>query len=419
MKKTTMKKGNSKSVCRWFIAGILALGLVLSCSEPEPTPTDEGLQGKISSTSWENDLYEYLLSMQGGKTSHEPVEIKVAIQLTESNWLKMLMILQEFGVYTILDLSDCDFSDSNSSSTGGLDRGRQFNPMPSVSTGKQRIVKLVLPAACTGITASFSYFSSLKTIEADNITTIPSYAFSGLANIDSVHFPQLRDIEYNAFYNCSSLKEIRLPATANVASNPFVGCRALVNFDVIGTGSLSSKENGTVLVRNETELVSYPSARSGSVSLSYVTALGKYSMSGISSTEFEAVNVVTVEENAFYNCSLVSVSLPKAVTLGDFSFYGSSDLAKLFIPNVKKIGAYALASTGNSPIEITLGQNPPDTGPGMFNYNNTRVVTLKIPSLSAERYDETWKNAFRGKGTEGNGTAANSNITLKFEEYTP
>jgi hypothetical protein len=417
MKKTTMKKSKSL-VCRFIIAGILALGLVLSCSEPEPTPTDEGLQGKISSTSWENDLYEYLLSAQGGgKTSDNSVLVKIPnIQLTESNYLKILMLLEEFGdLYKTLDLADCDFSEADSS--GGLNRNLIFNPMPFISTGKSRIVKLVLPTVSTGINASFAFYNSLREVTGENISTLGSNIFSDLTGLESVTFQKLSSIGYQTFKNCKSLTKISLLASAVVTQNPFIGCQAL-EFQVIGEGALSVESGGKILLRNKTQLVSYPSA-SGIIRLNNLTALGEFSMSETSSTEAAFEGVVTMAPYAFYNCpSLASISLPKAINLGGYSLYGCSNISKISVPNVNSIGPYALASTGNSFIEIELGSTPPDLGPNLFNYSNTKVVTLMVPSSSAENYDEGWINAFIGKGSAGTGTI-NENLTLKIERYTP
>ena len=411
MKKTIMNK--SKSVCR-FIAGIyLALGLMLSCSEPP----DEGVQEDISDTSGElNDLYNYLLSAPGGKARNDPVDVKMEnIQLTELNYLEMLTIFEKVGKYINLDLSECDFSNSYYSSTGGLNRSRSFNPMPSVSTGKSRIVSLVLPAVSTAIYDNFTYFDSLRTVSGESVTTISSSAFNNLTTLTSVSFPRASSIGSSSFTNCTNLIGISLLASATITGNPFAGCPLLV-FNVIGTGVLSTKEEGRILLRNETELVSYPSA-SGIISLDYVTSLGQNCLSKAPITEAVFENVITVNTYAFYYCtSLTTVSLPKAVSLGNYVFYISTNLKELVIPSVQEIGYYAFGYLESAPIVITLGKKAPESiGTNLFGSTSTAInIMLKVPS-DAEGYDDDWIDVFRGKGTSGTGIA-NENITVSIEE---
>jgi hypothetical protein len=400
-----MKNKRSSFMPLMLAIVVLALGYT-ACEGPV------GPQGEKGDPDELNELYEYLIAQSGGRTSSDPVYVKVTIQLTEPNYLELLGVLERARKYVSLDLTECDFSDS-SSSTGGLNKNLQFNCIPAISTGKARIVHLDLPVETKEISGSFANFNSLKTINGDNVTTITNSAFNNLSTLVTANFPKVTNIGSNAFQNCINLAEMSLSATATITSNPFVGCLSVI-FNVTGNGSLSTTEDGRALVRNQTDLISYPSA-TGSLSLDYITTLGTYSLARTTITEGVFENVITVGSDAFDYCgSLVSLNLPKAATFNSWAFSNNTNLKKLDIPSVRQIDYYAFSSSGNVPLEITMGTTAPGVlGNSIFS-SITKTVTVRVPA-GAIGYDDEWTEAFKGKGTSGTGTV-NTSLTLIIEE---
>jgi len=377
-----------------------------ACEEPAGSKDEDWNPDELS------QLYEYLIAQEGGKSRNDPIDLKLSIQLTEPNWMEFLLILEGARKYVSLNLSECDYSDSSSSTIGGLNRDQKFNPIVSVVTGKSRIVDLILPIEAKEISGSFTNFNSLRKISGENITTIPSSAFSGLSSLVAANFPKASSIGNNAFSNCINLEEIIFPAASTITYNPFVGCTSVV-FTLIGSGNLSIKEDGRALINNQTELISFPAA-TDILTMDYLTTLGNYCLSRTSITQGIFENVVTVKSDALYYCSsLMTLSLPKAAIINSWAFYGNTNLTQLSILSVNQIDTYAL-STGNVPMEITMGATAPGVlGTSIFS-NSTNTITVRVPA-GAIGYDDTWVEAFKGKGTSGTGTV-NSNLILIFEE---
>jgi len=385
---------------------VLALGYT-ACEEHSGSKDEDRNPNEM------NQLYECLIAQEGGKSRNDPIDSKVSIQLTELNWLELLGILEHSGKYVRLDLSECDFSDSYSSTIGGLSRDRKFNPIASIATGKSRIVDLILPTEAKEISGSFTNFNSLREISGKNITTISNSVFSGLSSLVTANFPKASSIGSIAFENCINLEEATISAASTITYNPFVGCTSVV-FTLIGNGNLSIKEDGKALIKNQTELISYPAA-TGKITMDYLTTLSNYCLSKTTITEGIFENVVTVKSDALESCnSLMSLSLPKATVFNGWALSGNTNLTQLNIPSVIQIDYYAFGSTGNVPLEITMGATAPSVmGYSIFS-GTTKTVTVRVPA-GAIGYDDTWVEAFKGKGTSGTGTV-NSNLTLIFEE---
>ena len=246
-----------------ILAALVACSLlVLACANDNNN--DNGNGGTVISIC---QLIDYL-GTYNDNTIDNPITVKVEIDL-DTHWGELLTILNESNKYVTLDLSN---------STGM----KEFNPNPDVSNaGEQMIANLILPNSTTGI---------------------------------------VQDIYVTSFRHFTNLTSISFPASVNIGMNPFIGCNNLTNFILTGTGSLSAIENGKVLVRNNTELVAYPSA-TGSITMSNITAIG---------------------ESAFKGCdSLTSVSFPAVTSIGLMAFVSCVNLTEANFPAVTSIDRWA------------------------------------------------------------------------------
>ena len=108
-----------------------------------------------------------------------------------SNWESLLNAIAAAGKYVELDLSAC---------TIGGDSPTRFDTGDnSFSTGRDRIVALILPNTATRrVGASgFSTFSNLRTVSGQGMTIVSG--FFGCTNLESVSFPQATEIGNYAF----------------------------------------------------------------------------------------------------------------------------------------------------------------------------------------------------------------------------
>ena len=178
---------------------------------------------------------------------------------------------------------------------------------------------------------------------------IGTHAFQNCTSLTKTNFPAATYIYDNAFYNCTSLTEVSFPAATNISSfKPFGGCSSLTLFNLSGSGHLSVIEGGKALVRNNTELVSYPAA-SGSITLNEITSIGGYAFQNCTSlTEVSFPAATSIDYDAFENCtSLTAVSFPVAASIGRYAFINCTSLTEVSFPAATSIdyGAFYVCTS--------------------------------------------------------------------------
>ena len=284
-----------------LIFSIISLGMLLvTCSLAGDMDDLRAKAGGGTFTLTVNDIsnLESQLSAQKGGTSpakpgklilEEPFDLGNMAD-PSGNWQKMLNILGTAGKYVELDLSACAM-------TGTV--GNIFDPRPLLSTGKDRIVSIVLPDIAPGIepgmnnsVSAFLHFSNLKTASGSNITDIGNFAFYSRAGLTSVNFPETIGIGDSAFYGCELLSDIDFQKTENIGSYAFNGCSKLTN-------------------------VYLPAAE-------YILGYA-FGYSGVTSIVMPAVK--SIYSHAFRGCkNLVSVTFPKSANIGINPFIGCPSL---------------------------------------------------------------------------------------------
>jgi hypothetical protein len=181
-------------------------------------------------------------AVYGGSSAAQPIPLPVDIDL--SGWTNLLFAINSAGKYVALDLSACAM-------TG------EFNPS-NTSTGKGKIVSLVLPDGATSVKAgtssidpAFKDFAALKSVAGAGITSVSEYAFYGCTALSSVNLPAATTVGEFAFYKCTGLTSISLPAAASIGIWAFNYCTALSSVNLptatsIGQGAFNNT-GGTAL----------------------------------------------------------------------------------------------------------------------------------------------------------------------------
>ena len=338
-------------------------------------------------------VWNYLqLAQRVGRTQAGPVPLPLRINI-DNQWEQIVSTVNGAGVALV----HINLSRSSMINT-------EFNPG---NTGSGLIRSIVLPNSVTGIARGFGVFP----------------------NLSSIRFPASVEID-----------EV----------NPFVGL-SHATFHPRGSGDLSTIENRRALVRGGNELISFPSA-SGNVTLDNITTIARSAFNGTTVESIYLPSVSTVGMFAFGNCgslttvnlpaaeyigygaflnntslqtvslpaaisigerafagstSLQTVELPAAIAIGANAFHGNTSLQTLYLPSLVSIGNQAAASTGNTALTITVGEQLETIGTWMF-YGVTAAknVVLRVPQ--SEVAGITAKiNAFRGRGwNEGSFTLA-------------
>jgi hypothetical protein len=262
---------------------------------------------------------------------------------------------------------------------------RSFSGVGLTSIGSSAFLNLKnltmteLPENITSIGYSaFSGSSIALTSLPARLTTISSNAFQLCRNIALTSLPsKLESIGQGAFWECENLNftdfpssltsigliaftnnkfiNISLPASVNVNSgNPFGKCKTLVSFTATGSGNLSVKGDGKMLIRNNTELVAYPSA-SGSVIL--------------------PEEITSIQHGAFHGCrNLTQLTLPENIT------------------SIISTNGYTFGDCSDLVLLICLAPTPPAFEGAVFGFSPSFVnyvspdIKIKVPAGSVLAY---------------------------------
>jgi hypothetical protein len=171
------------------------------------------------------DIKPYLDSASGGGSTDDPILLPVNLNLadTGSGWTKLLEAISSANKYVALNLSACDIT-GMTNTTGEFDPG-------TASTGKGKIVSLVLPDAATSIKAesgensAFKNFTALKSVDRTGIQTV------GVSLLNAT------TIDREAFQNCTALTTVNLPKATSIGEYAF---------DYQNTGTLTVTLGSTV-----------------------------------------------------------------------------------------------------------------------------------------------------------------------------
>ena len=265
--------------------------------------------------------------------------------------------------------------------------------------------------------------TALESVYFPSAKYIGESAFFGCTALESVSFPSAKYIGHGAFGDCTALETIRFPANATIKRGPFVGNILLIYFDLIGEGYLRTIENGRALVRNNVELISYPTA-SGKLVMNEVTSIGEFAFANTSLENVSFPMVTHIGSAAFSgNTVLKSVNFPMVTHIGSTAFNGTA-LESVSFPMVMHIGSGAF--NGNAALTtIRMGNFAPTVETSVLgsSWNLPNInITVSVPvtavgfgSSPEDASTNNWGNAFRGRGWDGtnflNGRVDN-NVTL-------
>jgi hypothetical protein len=289
-------------------------------------PQDEWLP--LPSVARARAYYDHLAASGDTRGSaDDPVVLPMKMDLGNGTdtFLNLLSLIAEKGKYVDVDLALCYNMP-----------GTAFDPDRTVSTGKDRVVSLVLPDEAESIPTgdgnnpSFKNFTSLKSVSGSNIKTTGKYAFYLCGALTTVSLPAAASIGDIAFADCTALTTVSLPAAASIGGYAFVNCTALVTVSLPAAASIGERAFADCTALTT---VSLPAAASiGSCAFVGCTALTTVSLPAATS----------VGDYAFLGCgALPTVSLPAAPSLGGSAFSACRALTTVSLPAATSIGEIA------------------------------------------------------------------------------
>ncbi|MDR0320988.1 MAG: leucine-rich repeat domain-containing protein [Treponema sp.] len=343
-------------------------------------------------------------------TADNPVSLTMQIDLgtmtsADSNWQKLLGILGTAGRFVDLYLSDCTIANG---------AGTEFNPVSTVSTGKDKIVSIALPDTAVSIgpngntynNGAFYNFTVLKSFSGTALVTIGNYAFYNRENLTMTKLPSgITSIGNYAFLNCKNLALTELPAGIEIINeSTFSGCEKLALKDLSGITSIGNSAfyrcNNLALTKLPPEITSIGNGAFQSCTKLALTELPAGITSINDSTFGGCVNlamtklpagIISIGKSAFSGCdNLALTELPSGIdSISEASFFHCRNLALTELPSgVISIGKNAF----NTCSKLTLTELPSGvTSIGESAFYSTNITLTRLPSGVTIIRDQTFE----------------------------
>jgi hypothetical protein len=225
----------------------------------------------------------------------------------------------------------------------------------------------------TGYTGPGGAVSIPAAITGQPVTTVGSFAFSGIASITSIDLPDnVTEIGFQSFFNCTGLTTVTFGNSISTLGNSaFRNCSKLTSIEIPNTIT----SFGTSAFQDCSSLTSV-TIDDG------VSEIGDTAFSGCTKIPSIIIpgSVSDIGSSAFAGCtSLVTVSIGSGVlNIGDFAFNGCTKIVTIDLPNsVTALGFQAFFNCSGL-TTVTLGNAIVTLGNSAFR-NCIKLTGIEIP----------------------------------------
>ncbi len=199
--------------------------------------------------------------------------------------------------------------------------------------------EVVIPSVLGGYpvtTIDYRTFSDCDAMERivipSSVKVIGVMAFDWCENLSEVVLSEgLQTIERCAFRYCTALTSIEIPASVTcIEEGVFEGCEKLLDCSVSYGNENYCDEDGVLFNKNKTTLITYPSAKpqenytipNGVIHIAEYAFDKCHELSKIVLPE----SIETIGDNAFFNCGINEIFIPKKVkSIGEEGAFGVFD----------------------------------------------------------------------------------------------
>lgn len=226
-------------------------------------------------------------------------------------------------------------------------------PVSETSTGYifrncTSLKSITFPDNITTIpTYCFTGCTALETVNFNNVTAIGNYAFNGCGKLGStgaVDISKVQSIGNYTFRNCLSLQKVLIDSIRSIGLGAFNGTQ----FELVpADGSAVNAKDGMIYTSEEfifyvgeAEEITLPSG------IKTINA-GAFMNNATLKKIVLPATAETIGANAFYNCTLLqTINLENVTSIGAYAFYGCESLnaaanATFDISKTTEIGSYA------------------------------------------------------------------------------
>lgn len=234
-----------------------------------------------------------------------------------------------------------------------------------------------------------------------SITEISAYTFSGLRNVEEIIIPRgVSTIGASALRNCADLISVQFEENGSLKS---IGSRAFANCAKIKTMSLPSSVTnvGFAAFSGDTSLESLElpfvgALRNGSTNTHMGYIFGASTYANSANVIPQSLKVIVIQEGvealgdyAFYGCTdLTEIRIPQSLTqIGNSAFYGCNHLSTVTIPNgVTSIPDYSFYNCTSLTSVII-----PDSVNRIWSntFSNCPIETATIPAIACSRINNS------------------------------
>lgn len=286
-----------------------------------------------------------------------------------------------------------------------------------------------------------------KVIIEEGVTNVGKYMFYRHQNLKEVYLPNsVTTIDVYAFWDCTSLKKISLGGTKDICNNAFDGsgleeititknvahisptsfinCSNLKKFNVASENKTFRSMDGVLFNYSGTVLGIYPANRPDSSyrvpdSVETIETYAFYYSKNLSQIDLNKVKCI--EEFAFYNSKLKSVTIPSSVETMEahaFSCVGTLETVVFedgltYIPINAFAGCRALKNVtlSNTILEIDLN--------AFSNINNDAEITVpsNVKKVSNDAFDKDISVIYKGTLVEDYKPTATLTYTTHVQTF--
>ena len=175
-------------------------------------------------------------------------------------------------------------------------------------------------------TSAFDACTSMIYVDIPNVTELKDFAFHINGQLETINAPLVEKIGESAFSSCEKLNSLIFPNLKQITgSNNFNGCLNVTTVDVHNIES-DIPQGAFASMYELSEISLDKPVNIGNLAFSWCTKLRKIKLK----------NAVTIGERAFEHCENCTIYLPKAESIGQYSFFGTKNIKTLFAPKLKK-----------------------------------------------------------------------------------